>query len=290
MTTPAEEPEECQEARAAMAAFFASGFRIGDDAARQERMRRHLTRCAACSDAYAATGSTTAAFRGIVDRRALSDAARRGSWRESRPRARGMGAMGVFFAWNQKPPSNAAARVIWRLRPLLIVAFFMYLIVEVTKPTPPGPRFEVHWSAGKVEIDGKELLADLPNFGLQRGGEVQTDAAGGALLERAGTELQLGPASHLLLERVAPPRLLLVGGSASASGPFDLGVGAARLHSAEAKPASVRVSLDAEGLTLELVAGELDVTTPRLEEHLAAPTSLRLDKVGDRVAPEEPAL
>lgn len=291
MTTSNEEPKECHAARASMAAFFASGFKVGDDAARQERMRQHMAGCPACAEAYAEMGRTTAAFRGIADRRALSDAARRGSWRESRPKARGLGAMSVFFAWNREPPSSAVVRLIWRLRPLLVVAFFIFLITELTQPREPGPRFEVRWTAGKVVVDGKELLDNLPNFGLDRGGEVRTSASGGALVSRAETELVLGANSHLLVERISPPRLRLVLGELTAQGPFDLGVGSVMLASQAKEPANVRILLStsqSNQVLLELLAGELDVVTPRLEEHLVAPARLRLDAFGERVPGTSP--
>ena len=279
----------CEEARAAMAAFFASGFKVGADAARQEAMRQHMAACEACSAAYREMGQTAASLKGVAERRAIAEARRRGSHRPSRPRARGMGAMSVFFAWNRKPPSNRVIRTIWRLRPILIVAFFVFLISTLTRPKGPGPRFEVKWTAGRVLVDGKELTSDLPNFGLARGGEVLCEVDSGAIVSRGDTTVELDGGTHLLVEKVFGARLRLFAGSIRIRGPFELGAGSAMLSSGTEAPAELTLALEGDprsfAVELELVDGELDVATPRLEEHLVAPARLRLDAFGERLPP-----
>jgi len=293
MSQPLDEPLSCEEARAAMAAFFASGFKVGADAKRQEAMRQHMAGCPACDAMYLELGSTTASLRGVADRRRLIEAQRRGSHRTGRPRARGLGAMAVFFAWNQKAPSNRVMRTIWRLRPVLIVAFFVFLISQLTKPAEPGPRFEVRWTAGRIHIDGKELMDDLPNFGLARGGEVITEDGAGAIVSRGATKLHMAGGAHLLVEKVQSARLRLFAGSATAEGPFELGAGSAMLISQAETPARLELAFEGgparPNLVLNLLEGELWLTTPRLEEHLTAPATLKLDSFGDAVAPAEAA-
>jgi hypothetical protein len=92
-----------------------------------------------------------------------------------------------------------------------------------------------------------------------------------------------------MIEKVQTARMRLFAGSAVVSGPFELGVGTAMLVSLEREPARLELSLEGDPrrftLQLELTSGELDVTTPRLEEHLVAPAHLALDAFGDRIEP-----
>lgn len=279
----------CDEAQAAMAAFFASGFKVGSDGARQEAMRQHMAACDECAEAYRELGRTTASLRGVAEARRWAEARRRGSHRPGRPRARGLGAMQVFFAWNHKPPSNRVVRTIWRLRPVLLVAFFVFLISHLTAPKGPGPRFEVKWTAGRILVDGKELMSDLANFGLARGGEVLTEEDAGALVSRGATRVELGGQAHLLVEKVQSSRLRLLAGSATVKGPFELGAGAAMFTSAEEAPATLKLAFEGAPerprLRVVLEEGQLDVSSPRLERRLEAPAELELDSFGDELEP-----
>jgi ferric-dicitrate binding protein FerR (iron transport regulator) len=263
-----------------MKRFLAAGFKIGSDAEAQEAMRRHLQECEECAEIYRTGVETTVALGG-----ALRSARRREArlTERGRPRLGGLGAMGVLMSWSNKEPSNAAVRVIWRLRPILLVAFFFWLILWVTKPGGPGPAFRVDWQAGLVVLDGKQLIDDGPNFGLVRGQMIETGSEGVARVRREGTQVELGPRTRVLCERIEPARLRLVEGRVVVEGPLELTSDRGTLV---LEGGGATVWRDGEVLWIECHAGSVRINTALLEVGLGPGEGLGLDAFGQRIEPQ----
>ena len=302
--TGAQEPEPppggitCEDARAAMQRFLEAGFRIGKDADAQDAMRRHLQDCDACAEVYRAGVETTVAMKGALRSHRLREARLDRPADDRRPRLGGLGAMGVLLSWGGRRPSNKVVYTIWRLRPVLLVAFFFWLMIWITKPGGPGPAFRVEHRAGGVVLDGKRLTDDGPNFGLADGQNLATDAAGAARLHRMGTEVLVDQASELTLVRVWPTELRLYRGGLEVTGPVQVttdlavvtveptpGEGGAPADE-DADPGSARVVRGPAALEVTCLAGSLRLTLPDAE-HLVGPgDGLRVDAAGVHPLPE----
>lgn len=260
-----------------MARFLGSGFKIGADSVRQEAMRAHMQVCEQCAQHYRDSVDLTAAMTGAVrskERREVQARLRRA---KSRPRLGGMGAMGVLFAAGRKEPSNRVKRIIWRLRPVLIASFFIFLMVEVTKPAEPGPAFRVKWLGGTLELNGKHLRDSQPNHGLPRGAQVFSFEEAGAKIFREEGSLVMGSDSSILAEQVSPARLRLVYGEAELEGTMQLTSTAGELTQVTG---SSKVSLHGDVFTVECFEGTIAVISAGVDTVLQPRQVLNLDHRG----------
>ena len=275
--SPEPAPIRCEEAREAMARFLSSGFKIGKDADGQEAMRAHLQVCEACAKHYQDSVELTASMTGAMrskERREVQARLRRS---KNRPRLGGMGAMDVFFAMGRQEPSNRIKRIIWRLRPVLIASFFIFLMVEVTKPPKPGPAFRVQWIEGTLELNGKHLRDSQPNHGLPRGSQLFSFDGASAKISYEDGSLELGPDSCLLAERVRPARIRLVYGEAELIGTMQLASTAGELTQTAGRS---KVSLHGEVFVVECLEGTIEVLSAGVDTVLQPGQVMTLDDRG----------
>lgn len=292
MTNPNEDPREdprlgsqeseepapirCEEARQAVARFLGSGFKIGRDAKLQAAMRAHLQVCDTCAEEYRTSVETKAALTGAMRSKERRDVQKK-MRPNPRPRLGGMGAMSVLFAMRRNPPSNAIVQVIWRLRPVVIASFFIFLMLQVSKPPKPGPAFRVDWHAGTIVLNGKNLRDTQPNFGMPRGVELVTKADGEARVHHGDNELLMHENSGLLAEHVTPARLRLVYGEIEIEGSFEITSTAGHLKLTEGR---ARITLLAAGLTVECMEGVVEVVSASVGANLQPGDVMRLDTAG----------
>ncbi|MDF1800501.1 MAG: hypothetical protein P1V81_15090 [Planctomycetota bacterium] len=276
---PPQDDPSCEQARAAIGRFLSMGFKIGDDAEAQDAMRQHIQGCDACAEAYRSGVETTSSMKAAL----LASRQRElRSKMGGRPRLGGMGAMGVLMSWGGKEPSSKLVATIWRLRPVLIVAFFFWLMVTLTKPGGPGPAFRVDWRGGLVVLDGKQLIDDGPNFGLKQSQNVATNFEGTARVHRAATEVLLSPATEVECERIEPARMRLYHGTLAITGPLELTSDHGFLSQAEGHS---RVTLEPAGLRVQCFEGGLTATLPEVEHLLGPGDTLLVDRQGVRLLP-----
>ena len=295
----------CEDARAAMAAFFGTGFRLAEDAERQARMRAHLEGCGECSAAYHHMGQQIAGLKVVAERRALVEARRERGF-GARSRGRGLGALSVLFAMNKKPPSNKLLAVIWRLRPVLMVAFFIFLILKVLS-FGAGDRLDVEWVRGGAVVDERVLSELVPKRPLGEHASLSTQAD--SALRIVGTEpefqLELAENSALLMVERGPLQFVLLSGGCSVEGPFELicdsviltVTGLRPTTMSEGEPvqapvgsAHLRVDRDPEShvITVEVLAGSVESVTPIASQTLLGPCTIRFNARGQAL-PDPPS-
>ena len=274
---PEPAPIRCEQARESMARFLSSGFKIGADSQRQEAMRAHMQVCESCAKHYQESVHLTAAMTGALRSKERRDVQARLRGSKSRPRLGGMGAMGILFAAGRKEPSNRVKRIIWRLRPVLIASFFIYLMVEVTKPPEPGPAFRVKWLGGTLELNGKHLRDSQPNHGLPRGAQCFSFEQASAQIFRAEGSLFMGPDSSVLAERVDPARLRLVYGEAELKGTMQVTSTAGELTQVAGLS---KVSLRDDVFLVECLEGTLEVISAGVDTVLQPGQVMSLDQRG----------
>ncbi len=260
-----------------MARFLGSGFKIGADSERQEAMRAHMQVCEACAQHYRDSVDLTAAMTGALRSKEQREIQARLRRAQNRPRLGGMGAMGVLFAAGRKEPSNRVKRIIWRLRPVLIASFFIFLMAEVTKPAEPGPAFRVDWLGGTLELNGKHLRDSQPNHGLPRGAQVFSFEEASAKIFREEGSLVLGSDSSILAEQVVPARLRLVYGEAELTDTMQLTSTAGELTQVAGLS---KVFLRDEVFTIECIEGTIEVISAGVDTVLQPGQVLNLDRRG----------
>ncbi|MFT6362369.1 MAG: hypothetical protein ACJAZ8_000772 [Planctomycetota bacterium] len=260
-----------------MMRFLGSGFKIGADSKRQEAMRAHMQVCEDCAKHYQDSVDLTASMTGALRSKERRDIQARLRRSKSRPRLGGMGAMGILFAAGRTEPSNRVKRIIWRLRPVLIASFFIFLMTEVTKPSEPGPAFRVKWLGGTLELNGKHLRDNQPNHGLPRGAQCFSFESAGAKIFRAEGSLVMGPDSSILAERVTPARLRLVYGEAELAGTMQLTSTAGELTQVAGLS---KVSLVGDVFTVECLEGTLEVISAGVDTVLQPGQVMNLDQRG----------
>jgi hypothetical protein len=269
-------PIRCEQARESIARFLGSGFKIGADAERQGAMRAHIQVCDDCSEHYRNSVETTAALTGAMRSKELRDARTKLRGKD-RPRLGGLGAMSVLFAMAGKKPTNKMRIIIWRLRPIVITSFFIFLMMQFNKPLKPGPAFRVQWQAGTLLLDGKHLRDTQPNMGMPRGVQCTTKLDSVAQIVHGGSSLTLFANSSVLGEGVAPPRIRLVFGDVELEGSIELTSTAGQITLAEGR---AYVSLRNSILTIECLDGSLEILTSGGEKKLVAGEVHLLDDTG----------
>lgn len=299
-TGPNELEGACEEARAAMAAFFSSGFNLRADAERQARMRAHVEECAACAESYREMGARVASFKELAEQRAQTEA-RRAQGLGRRVGGRGLGALSVLFTAKRKPPSNKLLRMIWHLRPVLMVTFFVVVLSQLMDWSGGG-RMTVERVRGEAVVDGRRMTDEARSRVLGTHGSFRTfdgelRIEGTAYKGRPAFDLLLSAESSLLLTERQPLRFVLTNGQVEVDGAFELIAGGlvfrtpglleavASESGASVAATRARVVVDSEAATVELDLshGALQLTTGNGQEVLAAPVHMRFNAHGQPV-------
>lgn len=301
-------PGACVEARAAMTAFVEGGFKIGADAERQERMRGHIAECAACDQVYRELVEQVAAFRGVAQRRHAAEA-RRARGLSAKPRGRGIGAMSVLFMGSRKEPSNKLLATLWRLKPLLMVAFFMFLITRLLDFSGGG-RMTVERVGGAVVVDDRPMTDEAPSRIVGQVGSFMTLDGELRIVRTAygaepPLEVHLEPHTGVLLTGRRPLRFLQTSGSAAFDGALELVVEALVLTTPGLRAtaegdhdparAAFRCTIFAgtgaepsDEVLIELDAGALEYLSSSGAGTLEAPARIRFNALG-QVLPATPS-
>lgn len=253
----------CAALHRALPAFLEGGL----PGAEQLELRRHHRACGACRQHFEQVVSTAARLQHVPRAARIEKERRRRRQGQRRRAVAGM----LLSARN---PRNA------RLRLLLLPAFFIVLMVEVSR----GPRA----AAGAVltASSGRVVLGDLllgtvgePRAVL-RGDLCATGDDGAAVLALGETEVELGPATWLWLEDAPSARLRLGGGSVRVRG-------AATLTSArgvvETSGGLASITLDGVGLGVSASEGSVLVVDSQGERVVSA--GPRTSPAGRRAAP-----
>jgi len=116
------------------------------------------------------------------------------------------------------PREPKRRRFPFRLRLVLIPAFFFWLMLEITSFGPPPARVELVEQRGSVLLDGRPLDADVEDLLVLPGRWVRTAAVSEAFLEAGDCRLRLGAETELLLEDARPVRMRLGRGNVRIEG------------------------------------------------------------------------
>lgn len=192
---------DCGEA-AGLTRAFASGV-LGT--AETKRLRSHLARCRECMGAYRAAIETTAQLgRFTVEEREkrLIDRQRR-----------------ALHAKAFGPREKGRKRPNWlRLRLVLMPAFFIYLMIQITGLGPPPARVDLVASEGPVTLDGRDVGGREDEILVLPGRWVGTGPYAKALLDARSASVELAAETELLLESARPVRLRLRRGGVQVEG------------------------------------------------------------------------
>ena len=204
-------------------------------------MRAHIVGCTACSDYYRraveSAGRSGAAAREVRERRE-ADAREQRRLRES--------------VEGQVEPKRYRN---FRIRTLLMPAFFAFLIFQIFKAQDRGPRFVVDGAIGDVEITGRPFAAYGENeVVMRRGSRCVTGKNSSAHLVCGDKTFRVGPDSELLVTGFDPPRVRLFTGELRLEGPsyVETLLGSVIV---EGDDASSRVMFEANGLLVSADAG-----------------------------------
>lgn len=223
----------------------------------QRELSQHLEQCPDCHARYIEAGRTTACLGHMsrTERLARERRARRARQRRL-----------AFEGGNLSPGRKQRA---YRLRTLLIPAFFIFLMTQITQLKLPRPAVDLECTSGIVHAADAELRpGQKQGTDLTRGDWCSTAEDSEARLRVGKNALELGPSTWLLVESVRPPRFRLDRGSLALTGRCTLTSawgwirveGAARVELAEGRLwvecSSGSVSLTDAAGTLELLAGE----------------------------------
>jgi hypothetical protein len=236
---PAEPGPPCAEAQRLLGEFL-GGSPLSREADRGFRL--HLTSCPSCRQSY---------------REALASAARLGrTIREARERDLRLGRR----AEGRRRALAAGTRTVrgrgwWKLA--LIPALLVFALVRAN-PFGADAVLEARWSAGGVRAAGTRLGAEEPARELARGDWCLTDEDASAHLAASGVRIGLGARTQLLVEDARVPRVRLQRGALDLRGACTVTspVGVVELFTGRA-----RLELEGERLSIECLAGELDLST-----------------------------
>jgi hypothetical protein len=182
---------------------FAQRTLHADEAA---AMRAHLVGCESCAAYYRSAvesvGRSGAAARELRERR---EAARR---HDQRLRESVEGQI------EPKRHRN------FRIRTLLMPAFFAFLIFQIFNMQDRGPRFIVDGAIGDVEITGRPFAAYGKNeIVMRRGSRCITGTNSSATMHSGDNAFRLGADSEILITDFEPPRARLFAGEFRTQGP-----------------------------------------------------------------------
>lgn len=204
-------------------------------------MRTHIVGCQPCSDYYKraveSVGRSGAAAREARERRE-AEAFEKRRLRES-----------VEGQVEPKRHRN------FRIRTLLMPAFFAFLIFQIFKTQDRGPRFVVEGAIGDVEITGRPFAAyGQHEIVMRRGSRCVTGKNSSARIVCGDKVFRVGPESELLITDFDPPRARLFVGELRVEGPciVESLLGNVIVSGAEA---SGRVMFEANGLLVAADSG-----------------------------------
>lgn len=235
-------------------------------AERAQRLRAHLVQCASCA----------AEFRSAVEQRARLGRAVRGG-----PEVAGQGqrsspapstpvlAMEDDLEDARPPRPTAAAKRQrrFRLRTLVIPAFFTWLILQIAGAGAKPGRLEVSEARGNVTIAERPYTDYERTPLLIRGAWCNTDEASSATLVAPGARVVVGSWSSVQAEATEPLRLRLRAGELDLEGTATI---VTNLGVVDLVSGAGHMRLSAEGVQLECRAGSLVFVGPLGERRLVA--------------------
>lgn len=176
------------------------------DADEATAMRTHIVACEACSDYYKrsieSVGRSGAAAREARERRE-AEALEQRRLRES--------------VEGQVEPKRYRN---FRIRTLLMPAFFAFLIFQIFKAQDRGPRFVVEGAIGEVEITGRPFASyGQHEIVMRRGSRCVTGKNSSARIACGDKLFSVGPESELIVTDFEPPRVRLFVGELRVEGP-----------------------------------------------------------------------
>ncbi len=229
-------PIDCPEARVRTRAFAAG--ELGVAATRE--LRKHLASCAECMSLYRDTLQTTAQLA------QLGAEAREARQLDRRRRA----AHAAHFGRKDAPPPKKARN--WRLRMILMPAFFIWLMTQIAGFGQPPAKVEVVSHLGAVEISGRPVQEDKQPQLVLPGRWVLTGPFSKAEIDARECLVQLADRTEALVESARPVRFRLRVGRMKVEGDLVIVcvLGLVRIEEGRG-----RVTLDERGLTIEAESG-----------------------------------
>jgi putative zinc finger protein len=218
---------------------FAERTLSADDAT---AMRAHIVACAACSDYYRTSvesaGRAGAAAREVRERREAGIEHQR-RLRES--------------VEGQREPKKHRN---FRIRTMLMPAFFAFLIFQIYKAQDRGPRFVVDGAIGDVEVTGRPFASYGQNeVVMRRGSRCVTGKNSSARMVTGDKQFELGANSELLITDFEPPRARLFVGELRIQGPCEIETLLGNVI-VDGDTASGRVLFEANGLLVVADSGD----------------------------------
>jgi len=204
-------------------------------------MRAHIVSCPACSEYYRtaveSAGRSGAAAREVRERRE-ADMEHQRRLRES--------------VEGQREPKKHRN---FRIRTMLMPAFFAFLIFQIYKAQDRGPRFVVDGAIGDVEVTGRPFASYGQNeVIMRRGSRCVTGKNSSARMVVGDKAFNLGADSELLITDFDPPRVRLFVGELSIEGPCEIETLLGNVI-VDGDSASGRVLLEANGLLVAADSG-----------------------------------
>lgn len=229
-------PPDCAEARQRTRAFAAG--ELDTNATRE--LRKHLASCGECMATYRDTLQTTAQLA------QLGAAAREARQLERRKHA----AVASHFGRSDTKPKKFRN---WRLRMILMPAFFIWLMTQIAGLGQPPAKVEIVSHIGAVEVSGRPVEEDKQPVLVLPGRWILTSSFSKAQLDARACQVRLADRTEVLVESARPVRFRLRVGRMDVEG--DLVVvcvlGIVRITQGRG-----RLTLDDRGLTLEAESGE----------------------------------
>jgi hypothetical protein len=215
---------------------FASGTLDMEDT---RRLRSHLAHCRECMNTYRDAVQTTAQ----LGRFTIEEREKRLLDRQRRARH-----AKVFSS-----PEKVSKRPNWlRLRLILMPAFFIYLMIQITGFGPPPARVDLVKSDGQVSLQGREVGGREHELLVLPGRWVTTGLYSKAWLDARTAKVRMSGETELLLESARPVRLRLRRGGLEVEGDITLVTALGLLEISEGRG---HVFLGDGGLRLDPVAG-----------------------------------
>ena len=229
---------DCEETRALIQRFAESTL-SGDDS---RDMRAHLVGCEECAARYRETiesvGRSAAAAREVRERKEAE-------------RERAQRVHDTVAGQVQEPRKHRN----WRLRTILLPAFFAALMIMVYRGQKPRSAYHVESAIGEIEVTGRPLASyGEHEVVLRRGARCVTGANSSVRLVSEENTLAVGEHSQVLIEGLDPARARLFSGSLNVEGActIETVVGLLRVNGAGARG---RVALDPDGFLVAPTQG-----------------------------------
>lgn len=204
------------------------------------KLRSHMAFCGECRQTYREAVETTASLsRFAVEAR------------EQRQIERQRNALHAKVYGEKEKPKRR--RFPFRLRLILMPAFFIYLVTQITQLGPPPARVELIGTEGTVHLHGKPIESEVDRLLILPGRWISTMPLAKATLDGRECLFSLGSETEVLLEAARPVRVRVKRGYVkfdgdavvvTAMGMLDIKAGKGSLHLSDA------------GLRLEPESGE----------------------------------